>query len=160
MSVNWKLMIQLRERQRAEASDRVAQERKVVSEVEARLDIAERKFLQEREAKKALWQRTNAAFQAGQCSVEQMQAAMAYSRTLDSRAAEAAKAVAEVCEEMKKKLAVLEARRGELRAAMGDLEKAKEMQVRHVKSVNRKIEARAEDVVDEWATSRWTVGIG
>lgn len=155
MSVNWKLMIQLRERQRTEASDRVAKERSIVAESEAQVAVAKNRLQQEHDAKAALWERTNSAFREGACRIEQLQFAMSYSRSLDRKATEAMKAVQQAQVEMQKKVEVLDQRRQELREAMGDLEKAREMQSRHVKNMTKKSEARQEDAVDEWSSSTW-----
>lgn len=156
MSINWKLMIQLRERQRTEATDRVAKERKIVSESEAQVNQAEGHLRQQQETKAALWRETHAAVQGGICSVEQLQFATKWSKTLDVKAAEAAKKVKEAQSEMQKKMVVLNERRQELRVAMGDLEKAREMQARQIKSLQQRIEARTEDAVDEWASHKWS----
>lgn len=155
MSINWKLMIQLRERQRAEASDRVAKERKVVAESEAQVNAAQGQLRQQQDTKAALWRETHAAVQGGICSVEQLQFATKWSKALDIKAAEAAKAVKEAQVEMDKKMVVLNERRQALRVAMGDLEKAREMQSRQIKQLQQRIEARTEDAVDEWASHKW-----
>ena len=152
-------MIQLRERQRTEASEQVAQERKVVAESEAQVQSAQGRLRQERDAKAALWQQTTAALQGGIGSVEQLKYAVSYSRTLDARAAKAATAVQEAQGEMQKKMVVLDQRRQVLREAMGDLEKAKEMQSRQIKSLQHRRETRVEDAVDEWASQKWSVGV-
>lgn len=156
MSVNWKLMIQLRERQKMEAGDLVAKERQVVAESEVQVQSAQGRLNQELAAKTALWQQTRSSFDGGAVNVEQLRFATSYSKVLDARAAEAAKAVHDAQSEMQKKLVVLDERRQQLREAMGDLEKAKEMQLRHLKQLNQAAEYRMEDALDEWSTSKWT----
>ncbi len=155
MTVNWKLMIQLRERQRTEASEQVAQERKVVAESEAQVQTLQGQLRQERDAKAALWRQATAAIQEGTGSVEQLKYVTSYSRILDAKAAKSAAAVQEAQGEMQKKMVVLEQRRQVLRQAMGDLEKAKEMQLRQLKGQQKRMENRVEDVVDEWTSQKW-----
>jgi hypothetical protein len=157
MSIDWKLMINLRERQRTTASDKVAREREAVAQSEAQVRAAQARLAQEQDSKAALWSDTAAAFYGGVCNIERLQQASAWSRTLDGKVAQAAQSVHQAQVVAQQKNAVLEARRQELRAAMAELEKAKEMQTRLLANRRRTAEAHADEVVDEWAANQWSI---
>lgn len=154
MAIDWKLMIDLRERQRTTASDLVQRERKAVAESEAEVHAARMRLVQQQDSKAALW---NDITTAQACTIDQMQRASAWSRALDGKVAQAAHAVHDALVVAQQKNAVLEQRRQELRAAMGELEKAKEMQQRLLAGQRRAAEARADEVVDEWAANQWSM---
>lgn len=154
MAIDWKLMIDLRERQRTTASDLVQRQRQVVAESEAEVQAARMRLVQQQDSKAALW---NGISNAKACTIDEMQRASAWSRALDGKVAEAAQAVHQALVVAQEKHAVLEQRRRELRAAMAELEKAKEMQQRLLTGQRRAAEARADEVVDEWAANQWSM---
>lgn len=155
MSINWKLMSDLRERQRTLASESVAKERKAVAESESQANEAKQRLIQAQNNKAALWSETRAAFNGGVGSIESLMLASAWSRTLDNKVAQAAQGVQQAQTVVDERTAVLQTRLQALRAANADVEKAKEMQTRLATGRRKEAEARADEGTDEWATYRW-----
>lgn len=155
MSINWKLMRDLRERQRTLAGESVAQERKAVAESESQARQAQQRLVQEQNNKAALWNETTAAFNGGVGSIERLRQASAWSSTLDNKVAQAAQGVQQAQTVVEQRNAVLQTRLQALRAASADVEKAKEMQTRMAAGQRKEAEARAEEGTEEWATYRW-----
>jgi len=152
MTIDWKLLVQLRERHKLAAHEAVARERRVAHEREAQL-LQSRGALDEQvQAKAALWQQASAST----IDMGALRQTAAWSGALDRHIAQARRQVSDA-----EHLAYLQEqrvlqRRDELRQACGDLTKAEQMQTRERVARRQLAETRAEDVAEEHAVQRWT----
>jgi hypothetical protein len=152
MTIDWKLLVQLRERHKLSAHEAVAQERRAAAEREAQL-VQSRGALDEQvQAKAALWQQAS----AGSIDMGALRQTAAWSGALDRHIAQARRQVSEAEHLAYLQEQRLQQRRRELREACGDLTKAEQMQSRARAAQRRLAETRAEDVAEEHAVQRWT----
>ena len=152
MSIDWKLLVQLRERHKLAAHEAVVRERRAAQEREAQLMQSRGALDEQVQAKAALWQQAS----AGSIDMGALRQTAAWSGALDRHIAQARRQVSDA-----EHLACLqeqrvEQRRNELRQACGDLTKAEQMQTRERAAQRQLAETRAEDVAEEHAVQRWT----
>jgi len=152
MSIDWKLLVQLRERHKVSAQEAVAHERRAAQEREAQVMQSRGALDEQVQAKAALWQQAS----SGAIDMGALRQTAAWSGALDRHIAQARRQVADA-----EHLAYLQEqrvlqRRNELRQACGDLTKAEQMQDRARTAQRQLAETRAEDVAEEHAVQRWT----
>jgi hypothetical protein len=158
MSIDWKLLIDVRERQKTAAMEIVARDRQAADESQARLQQAQAKRQQQLDAKAQHWQATVGDLSGGHCSVAQLRHAGAWSGALDAQIAQAGQVAAQAEHAHAQTQQVLDASRRQLRAASGELEKALQMQQRTRAEQVRLRELRQDEGAEEAATQVWLSG--
>lgn len=156
MAVDWKLLIEVRERQKRTAMEAVARDRAAADESLAGLRQAHAQLQQQIDAKAAHWQATTGALSGGACSVAQLRQASAWSGALDGHIASAATNVAQAQGVHQQREQLLNESRQRMRAAAGEVEKARQMQQRRLQQQRSLHEARQEDVAEEVASVAWS----
>ncbi|CAN7451539.1 serine kinase [Variovorax sp. LjRoot130] len=157
MSIDWKLLVDVRERQKTVAMDVVARDRADAEQSQAQLQQAESWQQQQVQNKVQHWQATRGALSGGQCSVAEFRHAGAWSGALDAQIAQAGQAAAQAARAHTEREQVLEQSRRQLRAASGELEKARQMQQRARTERLHVQELRLEDVNEESAAQAWAM---
>ncbi|EJL73494.1 hypothetical protein PMI12_03468 [Variovorax sp. CF313] len=157
MSIDWKLLVDVRERQKTAAMGVVARDRAAAEESQARLQQAEAWQQQQVQNKARHWEATRGALSGGQCSVEAFRSAGAWSGALDARIAEAGQATVQAARAHSEREQVLEKSRRQLRAAHGELEKARQMQQRARTERLHLQELRLEDANEESTAQAWAM---
>ncbi|MGK6308615.1 serine kinase [Variovorax sp. DT-64] len=155
MAIDWKLLIDVRERQKSVAMGIVARDREAAEASHAQLQQAEARRQQEMQSKAQHWQATVGALSGGQCSIAQLRHAGAWSGALDAQIAQASRAAAQAGQAHAQREQVLEASRLQLRAASGELEKAQQMQQRARIERLRLTELRQDETAEETASQAW-----
>ncbi|WGT65942.1 serine kinase [Variovorax paradoxus] len=157
MSIDWKLLADVRERQKTVAMGVVARDRVAAEQSQARLMQAEALREQQQENKLRHWEATRGALSGGQCSVAEFRSAGAWSGALDARIAQAGEAAAQAARAHSEREQVLEQSRRQLRAAHGELEKAQQMQQRARMERMHLRELRLEDINEETTAQAWAM---
>jgi len=157
MSIDWKLLADVRERQKTVAMGVVARDRAAAEQSQAQLMQAEVLRQQQEENKLRHWEATRGALSGGQCSVAELRNAGAWSGALDARIAEAGEAAANAARAHSEREQVLEQSRRQLRAAHGELEKAQQMQQRARMERMHLQELRLEDSNEESTAQAWAM---
>lgn len=155
MSIDWGLLVEVRERQKTSATQRVARERRAAGESLAMWQQAQAREQQQLDAKQQHWQATAGALSGGECNVAQLRQAGAWSGALDAQIVRAGEAAAQARQVHGERLQVLESGRSALRAASGELEKAKQMQQRTRAEQRRQREQRLDAMTEEAAAQAW-----
>ena len=157
MSIDWKLLADVRERQKTVAMGVVARDRVAAEQSQAQLMQAEALREQQQENKLRHWEATRGALSGGQCSVAEFRSAGAWSGALDTRIAQAGEAAAQAARAHSEREQVLEQSRRQLRAAHGELEKAQQMQQRARMERMHLRELRLEDINEETTAQAWAM---
>ena len=157
MSIDWKLLADVRERQKTAAMGVVARDRAAAEQSQAQLMQAEVLRQQQEENKLRHWEATRGALSGGQCSVAEFRNAGAWSGALDARIAKAGEAAANAARAHSDREQVLEQSRRQLRAAHGELEKAQQMQQRARMERMHLQELRLEDSNEESTAQAWAM---
>jgi hypothetical protein len=157
MSIDWKLLADVRERQKTVAMGVVARDRVAAEQSQAQLMQAEALREQQQENKLRHWEATRGALSGGQCSVAEFRSAGAWSGALDARIAQAGEAAAQAARAHSEREQVLEQSRRHLRAAHGELEKAQQMQQRARMERMHLRELRLEDINEETTAQAWAM---
>ena len=157
MSIDWKLLADVRERQKTVAMGVVARDRAAAEQSQAQLMQAEALREQQQENKLRHWEATRGALSGGQCSVAEFRSAGAWSGALDARIAQAGDAAAQAARAHSEREQVLEQSRRQLRAAHGELEKAQQMQQRARMERMHLRELRLEDINEETTAQAWAM---
>jgi len=157
MSIDWKLLADVRERQKTAAMGVVARDRAAAEQSQAQLRQAEVLRQQQEENKLRHWEATRGALSGGQCSVAEFRNAGAWSGALDARIAKAGEAAANAARAHSDREHVLEQSRRQLRAAHGELEKAQQMQQRARMERMHLQELRLEDSNEESTAQAWAM---
>ena len=152
MTIDWKLLVQLRERHKLAAHEAVVHERRVAQAREAQLMQSRGALDEQVQAKAALWQQAS----AGAIDMGALRQTAAWSGALDRHIAQARRQVSDAEHLAHLQAQRVEQRRTELRQACGDLTKAEQMQTRQRAAQRQLAETRAEDVAEEHAVQRWT----
>src|SRR5688572_2268664 len=126
MSIDWKLLVQLRERHKLAAHEVVVQERRAAQQREAQVMESRGELMQQVQAKTALWQQAS----AGVIGVAGLRQTAAWSRALDGQIANANRQVAHAEHLAQLQELRLAQSRDALRGACGDLSKAEQMHTR------------------------------
>ncbi|AKJ32076.1 serine kinase [Caldimonas brevitalea] len=155
MDIDWKRLIDVRERQKRTAMETVARDREAAERSLADARQAQARLQQEMAAKAQHWQATAGALQDGHCSVAELRHAGAWSGALDARIVEAGRGAARAQAAHLQRQQVLDASRRQLRAASGDVEKAQQMHRRCQSEQRRLQEARLDDVAEDVAAQAW-----
>jgi len=157
MSIDWKLLADVRERQKTVAMGVVARDRAAAEQSQAQLMQAEALREQQQANKLRHWEATRGALSGGQCSVAEFRSAGAWSGALDTRIAQAGEAAAQAARAHSEREQVLEQSRRQLRAAHGELEKAQQMQQRARMERMHLRELRLEDINEETTAQAWAM---
>ena len=157
MSIDWKLLADVRERQKTAAMGVVARDRAAAEQSQAQLMQAEALREQQQANKLRHWEATRGALSGGQCSVAEFRSAGAWSGALDTRIAQAGEAAAQAARAHSEREQVLEQSRRQLRAAHGELEKAQQMQQRARMERMHLRELRLEDINEETTAQAWAM---
>ncbi|HWP19160.1 MAG TPA: serine kinase [Burkholderiaceae bacterium] len=152
MEIDWKLLGAVRERQKTAAQERAARDREAAERSRREADEAAAAWQAQLAAKQCLWQQ---ARDAGRLDVTALRQAQAWSRALDGRIADAARAAQEAWGRHEAHLATLDESRRRLRAAAAELEKARQMQQRSRAQRLRRAELRQDEVAEESSAQRW-----
>jgi flagellar biosynthesis chaperone FliJ len=155
MSIDWGLLVEVRERQKTSAMEVVARDRRAAGESLAMWHQAQASQQQQVNAKLQHWQATSGALSGGRCDVAQLRQAGAWSGALDARIVQAGEAAAQAAQVHAQRQQVLEASRRQLREASGELEKAKQMQQRTRAEARCERERRLDAVTEEAAAQAW-----
>ena len=157
MSVDWKLLADVRERQKTAAMGVVARDRAAAEESQAQLRQAEAAQQEQVQNKLRHWEATRGALSGGQVSVAEFRSAGAWSGALDAQIAEAGQVTAKAARAHSEREQVLEESRRQLRAAHGELEKAQQMQRRARSEHLHLQEQRLEDTNEESTAQAWAM---
>jgi hypothetical protein len=157
MSVDWKLLSDVRERQKTAAMGVVVRDRAAADESQAQLRQAEAAQQQQVQNKLRHWEATRGALSGGQVSMAEFRNAGAWSGALDAQIAEAGQATAQAARAHTGREQVLEESRRLLRAAHGELEKARQMQQRARAERVHLRELRIEDTNEESTAQAWAM---
>jgi hypothetical protein len=155
MSIDWKMLIDVRERQKTAALGVVARDRDAVEQSRAQLRQAEARREAQVQSKAAHWQATVGALAGGQCNVAQLRHAGAWSGALDAQIAQAQRQAVQAGELHAQREDVLARSRQALRDASGELEKARQMQQRARAERLALQETRQDEAADEAASQAW-----
>jgi hypothetical protein len=153
--IDWKLLIDVRERQKTAALGVVARDRDAAEQSRAQLRQAEARREAQVQSKAAHWQATVGALAGGQCNVAQLRHAGAWSGALDAQIAQAQRQAVQAGELHAQREDVLARSRQALRDASGELEKARQMQQRARAERLALQETRQDDAADEAASQAW-----
>jgi flagellar biosynthesis chaperone FliJ len=157
MSIDWKLLADVRERQKTVAMGVVARDRAAAEESRAQLRQAEAAEQQQVQNKLQHWEATRGAMLGGQVSVAEFRHAGAWSSALDAQIAEAGQVTAQTARAHSEREQVLEESRRHLRAAHGELEKAQQMRQRARAEHLYLQELRIEDTNEESTAQAWAM---
>ena len=150
--IDWKRLVDVRERRRKLALETVVADRRSVEQGEGRVRDAQRALAHCEDTRTGHWQAVRA--EAG-LSVAQLADAASWNRVLDLQVARERAAVAEAAAQAEACARVLEASREALRRAAGGVEKADRMRER-AQSLRRRLEdARVDAAAEEVAAARW-----
>ena len=150
--IDWKRLIDVRERRRRLALETVHADRRAAEQGDGQVREARAALERCEDAKSGHWQ---AALADPALSVAQLSGAAAWSRVLDERIARERASVAEAAAHAQACARVLEASREALRRAAGGVEKADRMRER-AQSLRRRLDdARVDAAAEEVAAARW-----
>ena len=153
--IDWKLLIDVRERQKTAALGVVARDRDAAEQSRAQLRQAEARREAQVQSKAAHWQATVGALAGGQCNVAQLRHAGAWSGALDAQIAQAQRQAVQAGELHAQREDVLARSRQALRDASGELEKAQQMQQRARAERLALQETRQDEAAEEAASQAW-----
>jgi hypothetical protein len=153
--IDWKLLIDVRERQKTAALGVVSRDRDAAEQSRAQLRQAEARREAQVQSKAAHWQATVGALAGGQCNVAQLRHAGAWSGALDAQIAQAQRQAVQAGELHAQREDVLARSRQALRDASGELEKARQMQQRARAERLALQETRQDEAADEAASQAW-----
>ncbi|OUL98715.1 serine kinase [Variovorax sp. JS1663] len=154
-SIDWKLLVGVRERQKTTAMGVVARDSEAAAQSQAHWQQAEALHAQEIQGKAAHWQATAGALEGGRCNVAQLRHAGAWSAALDARIVEAQQLAAQAGEQHAQREQSLARSRQALREASGELEKAQQMQARTRAERAALQEQRQDEASEEAASQQW-----
>ncbi|MDH6594279.1 flagellar biosynthesis chaperone FliJ [Variovorax sp. TBS-050B] len=157
MSIDWKLLADVRERQKTVAMGVVARDRAAAEHSQAQWREAEAARQQQVQNKAQHWEATRGALSGGQLSVAEFRHAGAWSGALDAQIAQAGQTAAEAAQAHAEREQVLDQSRRQLRAAHGELEKAQQMQQRARSERLQLQEQRLEDGNEERTAQAWAM---
>lgn len=157
MSIDWKLLADVRERQKTVTMGVVARDRAAAEQSQAQLRQAEARQRQQVQNKVQHWEATRGALSGGGCSVAEFRHAGAWSGALDAQIAQAGEAAAQASRAHSEREQLLRQSRRELRAASGELEKAQQMQQRARTERLQLQELRLEDASEESSAQAWAM---
>ncbi|HEY9064966.1 MAG TPA: serine kinase [Burkholderiaceae bacterium] len=155
MTIDWDRLIDVRERRKRSALEKMLAERREAERGRAQLQRQEAERAQRVAAKVAHWQATRAALAEGACDVARLAGAAAWSGALDAAIAQQDRVVQQAQAASAERERTLEASRAALRTAAGHVEKATRMRQREAKQQQRSRDARVDALAEEVAATRW-----
>jgi hypothetical protein len=155
MDIDWKQLIEVRERQKSAALELVAVERAALEASQASARHAHIQWREHLAQKAAHWQGIVDGLTRGAVNASAMRDAAGGTQVLEARIAQASQGVVRAQELVALQEARLEASRGELRAAEGELMKARRMHERAQAEARRTRELQLENAAEDAALQRW-----
>jgi hypothetical protein len=155
MSIDWKLLIDVRERRKKIALEAMLVNRRAAERSRSEAQQAQAQWQRRVDAKLDFWQATRLATAGGSFSVSQLSDAAGWSGALDAQIAQQSVTVQQAqcafreCEQM------LEASRGRLCHAAGGVEKAERMHKRDKAMLRRVDEARFDAAIEGSTSTAW-----
>ncbi|HKX42259.1 MAG TPA: serine kinase [Burkholderiaceae bacterium] len=157
MTIEWDRLIDVRERRKRSALEKMLAERREAERSRAQLQREQAEREQRAAAKVAHWQATRAALGEGGGHVAQLVAATAWSGALDAAIAQQDRVVQQAQAASAERERALDASRAALRTAVGHVEKATRMQQRELKQQQRSRDACVDAQAEEVAAVRWSM---
>jgi flagellar biosynthesis chaperone FliJ len=152
--IEWRVLIRVREQRQRTALEDAARERRACTTQQAKAQEAQAELGQCIADKTALWQ-AHAAPQAQAFSVADLGQTSAWSHALDRRIAEAHHAAQQAQHEAAQQHARWQASRAKLREAMGELDKAQQLDERARHAAQQQSEQREDIAIDDIAAQAW-----
>lgn len=155
MSVEWSLLVEVREMRERLALEAMVADQRIADERRKQALAAQVRLRQQEEASVQHWLSTRRSMAKGRTSVAQLQQAAAWSRALDAEIAQKS-AVAQRSERVAAEhQQVAEASRERLAQAAGGVVKAETMHERERAKAQRLEEARHDATTDDVAATAW-----
>jgi hypothetical protein len=154
MTLDWKLLVRVREQQRTRAQQRVAEERRAMLRAQGQALAAREAWSQEVQARAGLWASMHGEAQA--LDIATLRHASAWSRTLDGRIGQAASVAAQAEGAAEQQGQRLADSRQALRGAAGALHTAEQMRDRVRGEHLRQQQLRTDDALEETAVQAWS----
>ena len=155
MNIDWKLLIDVRERRKKIALEAMLADRRAAEQSRGEARQAQAQWQRRVEAKVDLWHATRGAMAGGSFSVAQLCDATAWGGALDAQIAQEGVVVQKAQSMAHEREQVLEMSRGQLRHAAGGVEKAAHMQKRGNSLQRRVDEARTDAATEAVAATAW-----
>ncbi len=155
MSVEWNLLVDIRERRQAIALQRMLAARRAADAAAVVVADAARRLQDEMAAKARHWTSTIDDAQGGACRIEHLRRASAWGGVLDHQIAEAATTCAGAIAEAARVDATLDRSRRAHGAAARSVEKAQQLQQQEAARAQRGVEARQDDAAEDFAAQTW-----
>lgn len=155
MSIDWQQLLRLREHQREMARRSVARDRGAADASQAQLLAAQGRHEERVQEKLAHWQSMVQGAPGVQLGVAQLRHAEHWSTALDAQIALAQTVVAQAGQAHAQCAAALDQSRKHLRAAHGELEKARRVCDERQREARQGSERRQDEAADEAAAQRW-----
>jgi len=155
VSIEWKRLIDVRERRQQVAREAVARDRRATEEGEAQASAAQAQLQVQIASKASHWQAIGSALDGGACNVAQLHDAGAWSGALDERIAHASRDASQALAIVAERQGVLEASRRQLRSAVETSERARQMEQRVKVQHQRAQDMRIDDAAEEAASQAW-----
>lgn len=152
---DWKQLITLREKQEAQAQEQVARDTQALDASQGQAQAAQAQWREQVEVKAAHWQAMVQALSGGAVNALALRDAAAGSRALDAQITLAGRAVQQAQQQVAQRETELAASRAGLRAASGELAKARRMHERARDEAQRRVELQLENAAEEAAIQRW-----
>jgi hypothetical protein len=158
MTLDWKLLVRVREQQRTRAQQRVAEERQATLRAQGQAHAAREAWSQEVQARAGLWVSMQGTGQGEGPALDigTLRHASAWSRTLDGRIGQASALAAQAEGDALRQGQRLADSRQALRGAAGALHKAEQMHDRVRDDHLRQQQLRADDALEEAAVQAWS----
>ena len=153
--IEWQRLVDIRERREAIAQQRVLAARRESDAAAALVEAAARRLREQVTAKAAHWSSTVDGARHGQCSIEQLRGASAWSGALDRQIERAAAGRDAAAGDAAHADAALQRSRRDHGVAVRGVEKAQRLHEREAARARRVADARQEDVADAFAAQAW-----
>ena len=155
MDIDWKRLIELRERHEKKAQQHVAQQRDAVHASQQQADAAQQQWLQQVHSLSAHWQGTTSAMSGGGFNAGQLRDAASGGHALKRQIQRAGQQASQAQQALAQSQGELAARQGQLRAVSGELRRAEQM-LQRARAAAQRLEAQRQDAeADELAARKW-----
>jgi hypothetical protein len=155
MSVEWNLLVDIRERRQAIALQRLLAARRAAQAAAAVVADAAHRLEDEVASKARHWTTTVDDAQGGTCRIEHLRRASSWSGVLDHQIAQAATACGDAIADAARVDATLAVSRREHGEAARSVEKAQQLQQRESTRARRALDARQDGVAEDFAAQTW-----
>lgn len=157
MTFDWQRLIDIRERRRKIALEALVIEQRAVGQSRMQLQSAQAVLQQRVSAKSGHWSAIRHAMTAGEFNVSQLRDATAWGSALDVQIAHQDRIVQQAHAVMMERQQGLAVRRRAVHAAAASVAKAQRMLEREQLQQQRLDELRNDAVIDDLASSSWTM---